>query len=206
MKQFKLLTLICMIFMPFMVLADDENKTWEKALKAPEEGSLFALKNPNVTADIVFDYTNCMINRKTFLLGVDSAGDEMTATLLSNMGKGEDHFVTWYNQEYSNKGCSLIYNGSDSPYRVEICLYDYWLIETKFIMTQRSLMLRGWINVYKNDDGTMIAKKKFNINIQERGNPKSKNYSDVPAHLIVGYEVLADELAKKIKKSKKPKE
>ena len=77
MKQFKLLTIICMIFMPFMALADDENKTWEKAYKEKEEGTLFALKDPNVTADIVFDYTNCMVKGKTTLEGVDATESEL---------------------------------------------------------------------------------------------------------------------------------
>lgn len=207
MKQFKLLTIICMIFMPFMALADDENKTWEKAYKEKEEGTLFALKDPNVTADIVFDYTNCMVKGKTTLEGVDATESEMASIILETIPEAEEHFVKWYNQEHTEKGCSLVYNGSNSPYRIEVCFLNFYENTTKFLKTIRTVVIHGRINVYKNDDGTKIANKKFAVIPQPKGSGYAfKNDSSFDRYIVAGYERIANEFAEKIKKSKKPKE
>lgn len=168
-----------------------------------EKGSFFPLKSPTVEADVYFDYTDCLVNKKTSLYGPDAAGDGLAEQIISELKGGEDRFFKWFNQEYGNTYCKLNPEGNNAPYKIEIKAKFIQRNETTILGSKSRLIMMG-CNAFVIDKATSdtIAIGKFVV----MGN-KTKATNDPEFDFLteVMYEDLANDLAKKIKKAKTPK-
>lgn len=168
-----------------------------------DSGSFYPLKTPTIEADVYFDYSDCIVNRKTSLYGPDAAGDGLAEQIISELKGGEVHFIKWFNQEYGNKYCKLNPEGNNAPYKIEIKAKFIQRNETTVLGSKSRIITMG-CNAFVIDKATSdtIAIGKFVV----MGN-KTKATNDPEFDFLteVMYEDLASDLAKKIKKAKAPK-
>lgn len=168
-----------------------------------DSGSFYPLKTPTIEADVYFDYSDCIVNRKTSLYGPDAAGDGLAEQIISELKGGEVHFIKWFNQEYGNKYCKLNPEGNNAPYKIEIKAKFIQRNETTVLGSKSRIITMG-CNAFVIDKATSdtIAIGKFVV----MGNKtKATNDPDFDFLTEVMYEDLANDLAKKIKKAKAPK-
>ncbi len=168
-----------------------------------DSGSFLPLKSPTVEADVFFDYTNCIVNKKTSLYGPDAAGDGLAEQIISELKGGEDHFFKWFNQEYGDKYSKLNPEGNNAPYKIEIKAKYIDRNETTVLGSKSRLIMMG-CNAFVIDKATSdtIAIGKFVV----IGNQtKATNDPEFDYLTELMYEKLANDLAKKIKKAKASK-
>lgn len=204
-KKTSLLVAVFCLLIPMLLTAQSpsEFKPRKTFGMKVEEGSLLPLKSTDVNADVYFDYTDCIVNDKTTLDGADSAGDEIIAEINNNLKTAEGAFFNTFKDNWSDKHCQLIPEGNESPYRIEVKVYQLRLWEQKVIMKKsRFTIMHGLIFVYDNKTSEKIATCKFCArgNINKIGNDPEFDYL---TQLMYGN--LAIDFAKQIKKSKAPK-
>lgn len=199
-KLLFILAVICTI----TVSAISIPKEYEELLN---KGSLYPLKSPKVTADFYFDLSECKISTEvgsmTDLYGSDGIGSENTDQIISDIKAGEEHFFAWFNQKYGKKYCKLIPEGTESPYKIvaKITLHSRHEMN---IMGKNMLnySVGGQLCVIDRANSDTIALVTPFMGLYRENGFKSP---DTKHMTKAAFEVLADNLAEKIKKSKAPK-
>ncbi len=205
-KKFSLVVAVYCLLIPTLLTAQSQSefKPRKSFGMKVEEGSLLPLKSVEVTADVYFDYTDCIVNEKTTLDGADTAGDEIIADINNNLKSAEGAFFNTFKENLSDKHCQLIPEGNESPYRIEVKVYQLRLWEETIMFSKSRLtMMHGLIFVYDNKTSEKIATCKFatqgNVTRGLRNDPEF----DYLTTLMYGN--LAIDFAKQIKKAKAPK-
>lgn len=180
-------------------------KEYKELLK--EKGSLYPLKSPKVTADFYFDLSDCKISTEagsiTDLYGPDGIGSENTDQIISDITAGEEHFFAWFNQEYGKKYCKLIPEETEAPYKIEAKHIIISRLEMK-ALGQKILHYNVGCKLYvvekeNSDTIAIIPTLMGNYSFKGFNTPDTKHMTEA------AFQVLADNLAKKIKKAKAPK-
>lgn len=204
MKRYSFIIAVICLLIPSILTAQSQSEFKPRktfGLKV-EDGSLFPLKSPETKANIYFDYTECIVNDKTSLYGVDAAGDEITATIINELKDAENSFFKTFEQNYNNEHCQLIPEDNNSPYRIEIKIYKLKRWEQKVLLSKsRFTQMFGLIFVIDNKTSTKIATCNFCAGGGNKG-LKDPEY-DYLTKLM--YANLASDFAKQIKKAKTPK-
>lgn len=203
MKTNNILTLLVLFFIPLFSLGK-ENQTDYKPKKSfgmnLEEGSLFELKNPNVTADIFIDYSNCIVNGNSSLDGADAINSEKSNLLVEALENGNIYGYKVYQDEFiKNKCCKLIWNGTDSNYKIYIQIKGIVENLSKVLATKTMLLyFHGLIFVYEKNNENPIAVLKFCEGGWERG------FKDISYDKVckINGQLLFKDLLKQIKKAK----